>query len=135
MPPRRWLPRRSKWLEHNHGRGLFLFSAGLSLFGTQLCWWLVDMKDQLESLVLQMYRSGVKYSEAVTEFQKSFILTFLNEHKFNQVRAAEALGVHRNTLRRMARALCLDLRRLRTMRRRPPLNERGAPPARKSSVA
>ena len=35
------------------------------------------MKEQLESVVLQMYRAGVRCSEAVREFQKAFILTVL----------------------------------------------------------
>ena len=50
------------------------------------------MKEQLEKLVLQMYRSGVRYSEAVREFQSVFILTVLREHKANQLRAAQKLG-------------------------------------------
>jgi hypothetical protein len=33
------------------------------------------MKEQLESVVLQMYRAGVRCSEAVREFQRAFILT------------------------------------------------------------
>ena len=57
------------------------------------------MKEQLEKLVLQMYRSGIRYSEAVREFQSVFILTVLREHKANQLRAAQKLGIHRNTLR------------------------------------
>ena len=59
------------------------------------------MKEQLEKLMLQMYRSGIRYSEAVREFQRVFILTVLREHKANQVRAAQKLGMHRNTLRRI----------------------------------
>ncbi|PYX29591.1 MAG: histidine kinase, partial [Acidobacteria bacterium] len=31
------------------------------------------MKDQLESLIFQMYRSNILYSEAVREFKKRFI--------------------------------------------------------------
>jgi DNA-binding NtrC family response regulator len=57
------------------------------------------MKDQLESVVLQMYRAGLCCSEAVREFQKAFILTVLKDQRGNQCRAAEKLGVHRNTLR------------------------------------
>ena len=39
------------------------------------------MKEQLESVVLQMYRAGVGCSEAVREFQKAFILTVLKVQK------------------------------------------------------
>ncbi len=43
------------------------------------------MKDQLEALVLQMYKSNILYSEGVREFKKRFILTVLQENKGNQV--------------------------------------------------
>ncbi len=82
------------------------------------------MKEQLEKLVLQMYRSGIRYSEAVREFQKVFILTVLREQKANQGRAARTLGMHRNTLRRTIRKLEVDIGLLRPARRRPPLSER-----------
>ncbi len=85
------------------------------------------MKEQLEKLVLQMYRSGIRYSEAVREFQRVFILTVLREHKVNQVRAAQKLGMHRNTLRRIIRNFELDIRPLRPSIRRPPLSERAVP--------
>src|SRR5439155_10767290 len=75
-----------------------------------------------------MYRSGIRYSEAVREFQSVFILTVLREHKANQLRAAQKLGIHRNTLRRIIRNLELDIRLLRpTTRRRPPLSEHAVP--------
>ena len=50
------------------------------------------VKEQLEKLVLQMYRSGIRYSESVREFQSVFILTVLREQRANQVRAAQKLG-------------------------------------------
>ena len=82
------------------------------------------MKEQLEKLVLQMYRSGIRYSESVREFQSVFILTVLREQRANQVRAARKLGMHRNTLHRILRKLELDIGLLRPARRRPPLSER-----------
>ena len=39
------------------------------------------MKDQLEALVLQMYKSNILYSEGVREFKKRFILTVLQENQ------------------------------------------------------
>ena len=71
------------------------------------------MKDQLEALVLQMYRSNILYSEGVREFKKRFILTVLQENKGNQCRAAELLGIHRNTLSRKITEYKLDHRRPR----------------------
>src|SRR5437763_3194895 len=71
----------------------------------------VTMKEQLERVVLQMYKAGVRCSEAVREFQKAFILTVLKDQRGNQCRAAEKLGIHRNTLRRTIRALEIDIGR------------------------
>ncbi|MGH9530407.1 MAG: helix-turn-helix domain-containing protein [Terriglobales bacterium] len=82
------------------------------------------MKEQLEKLVLQMYRDGIRYSEAVREFQKAFLTTVLREQNANQVKAAKKLGVHRNTIRRHIAELELDVETLREVRRRPPLSER-----------
>ena len=67
------------------------------------------MKAQLESLVSQMYRDGMRFEEAVQEFQRAFIFTVLREQKGNQCRAAEELGMDRNTLRRTIRDLQVDL--------------------------
>jgi Fis family transcriptional regulator, factor for inversion stimulation protein len=79
------------------------------------------MKEQLESVVLQMYKAGVGCAEAVREFQKTFILTVLKDLRGNQCRAAERLGMHRNTLRRTIRELQIDIgpTRVRGMRRPP----------------
>ena len=38
------------------------------------------VRDQLEALVMQMYKSNILYSEAVREFKKRFILTVLEEN-------------------------------------------------------
>ena len=85
------------------------------------------MQDHLESLVLRMREGGILYSEALHEFQKMFVLTVLREQKWNQVRAAETLDVHRDTLRRLIHQFQLDIRSLRTTRRRPPEGERPLP--------
>ncbi len=82
------------------------------------------MKDQLESLVTQMYKSGILYSEAVREFKKRFILTVLQENQGNQCKAARHLGMHRNTLSRTVAELKLDVRSLRDGARRPPRSAR-----------
>lgn len=58
------------------------------------------MKDQLESLIEQMYSTGILYSEAVREFKKKFILRVLKERRGNQCKAGLELGMHRNTLSR-----------------------------------
>jgi len=78
------------------------------------------MKEELESVVLQMYRAGVRCSEAVREFQKAFILAVLKDQRGNQCKAAERLGIHRNTLRRTIRELEIDIGPTRAMGRRRP---------------
>ncbi|HEV2697775.1 MAG TPA: helix-turn-helix domain-containing protein [Terriglobales bacterium] len=84
------------------------------------------MKDQLEALVQQMYRSNILYSEAVREFKRRFISTVLQENKGNQCRAARQLGMHRNTLSRTIDELKIEVRQFRDGGRRPP---RAARPA------
>jgi len=82
------------------------------------------VKDQLESLVMQMYKTGILYSEAVREFKKRFILTVLQENQGNQCKAARQLGMHRNTLSRTIAELKVDVRGLREGARRPPRSAR-----------
>jgi Fis family transcriptional regulator len=84
------------------------------------------VRDQLEALVMQMYKSNILYSEAVREFKKRFILTVLEEKKGNQCRAARELGMHRNTLSRTLAELKIDVRQLRDGVRRPPRSARPA---------
>jgi len=93
------------------------------------------MKEQLESVVLEMYRAGVRCSEAVREFQKAFILTVLKDQRGNQCKAAERLGIHRNTLRRTIRELEIDSSRTRaTGKRRPARSEIPMPPVRRRAT-
>ena len=82
------------------------------------------MKDQLEALVTQMYKTGILYSEAVREFKKRFIMNVLEQNKGNQCKAAEELGMHRNTLSRTLAELDMDTAQIRNGMRRPPSSER-----------
>src|ERR1700680_3680057 len=92
----------------------------------------VAVKDQLESVVLQMYRAGVRCSEAVREFQGAFILTVLKDQRGNQCRAAKKLGIHRNTLRRTIRDLEIDIGPTRAIGQgRPPRPGVKMPPVRR----
>jgi DNA-binding protein Fis len=84
------------------------------------------VRDQLEALILQMYKSNILYSEAVREFKKRFILTVLQENNGNQCRAARQLGMHRNTLSRTISELKIDIRQLRAGVKRPPRSARPA---------
>lgn len=91
------------------------------------------MKDQLESLVSQMYGSGILYSEAVREFKKRFIMNVLEQNKGNQCKAARELGMHRNTLSRTISELKLDVRQFRDGGRRPVRSEKSFPLEKKAA--
>lgn len=82
------------------------------------------MRDQLEALILQMYKSNILYSEAVREFKKRFIQTVLEANNGNQCRAARQLAMHRNTLSRTITELKIDVRPLRAGTKRPPRSAR-----------
>jgi Fis family transcriptional regulator, factor for inversion stimulation protein len=58
------------------------------------------VKEKLESLVAEMIERRIYLDEAVQEFEKRFIQTALSKTKGNQTRAAQVLGLHRNTLSR-----------------------------------
>ncbi len=81
------------------------------------------MQAQLEELVMQMYRGGITYEEAVREFRKAFLVRVLKEHNGNQCKAAVDLRIHRNSLARTLSDLQLDARALRPGGRRPPGRE------------
>ena len=58
------------------------------------------MKEKLECLVEEMIDHRIFLEEALDEFEKRFIQTALTKTHGNQTKAAEVLGVHRNTLNR-----------------------------------
>jgi len=66
------------------------------------------VKDQLGSLVNQMIERGIRYTDAVNEFERRFIQNVLDRNKHNRSKAAKALGIHRNTLSRRAEVLGLN---------------------------
>jgi len=58
------------------------------------------VKEKLESLVAEMIEKRILLDEAVGAFEKKFIQLALGQTNGNQSKAAEVLGVHRNTLSR-----------------------------------
>ncbi len=76
------------------------------------------MKDQLEALINQMIEHGVVYEDAVSEFEKRFIKKMLERANGNQSKAAQLLGIHRNTLSRKIEELHFDHRPKRRKRAR-----------------
>lgn len=64
-----------------------------------------NMKQEMESLADEMVAGGIRLEEALRELEIHFIKQVLHRHNGNQSRAAEALGIHRNTLRNKLRRL------------------------------
>ena len=58
------------------------------------------MREDLDRLVEEMVTKGIRYEEAQREFEKRFISRVLLKADGNLCRAADLLGMHRNTLSR-----------------------------------
>ena len=58
------------------------------------------LKEQLERLIDEMVTKGVRYPDAQREFEKKFIAQVLSQADGNLGKAADLLGIHRNTLSR-----------------------------------
>ena len=66
------------------------------------------IKDVLEDLIDELVSKGILWQEAVSEFEKLFILRALRESRGNVGRAAAKIGVHRNTLAKKIREYEID---------------------------
>ncbi|HTJ30979.1 MAG TPA: helix-turn-helix domain-containing protein [Acidobacteriaceae bacterium] len=82
------------------------------------------MKRELDSLVTQMHSTGVSYDEAVRQFKRQYLMEVLRAHRGNQCKAADELGMHRNTLSRTMAELELDITEVRASLKRPVRSER-----------
>ena len=58
------------------------------------------ISDKLERLVEEMVDKGVRFTDAMHEFEKRFITRVLNRNDGSLTRTADVLGMHRNTLTR-----------------------------------
>jgi DNA-binding NtrC family response regulator len=58
------------------------------------------MNEKLQKLVDEMVDRGVRFPEAIREFERRFIARVLADSDGNLSKAADALGLHRNTLSR-----------------------------------
>lgn len=84
----------------------------------------VEVRRELDSLVTQMHSSGVRYDDAVRDFKRQYLREVLAANRGNQCKAAEELGMHRNTLSRTMAELGLNLAEVRAGLKRPPRGER-----------
>ena len=82
------------------------------------------MRRELDNLVAQIHSSGIRYDDAVREFKRQYLREVLVAHRGNQCKAAEELGMHRNTLSRAMAELGLSLAEVRAGLKRPPRSER-----------
>ncbi len=58
------------------------------------------MRELLERLVDEMVSKGIRFEDALSEFEKRFISQALVTSDGNLSKAADLLGIHRNTLSR-----------------------------------
>jgi DNA-binding NtrC family response regulator len=64
----------------------------------------------LEQLVAQMVEKGIHYEDALREFDRRFIAEVVDKSDGNLSKAADTLGVHRNTLSRKVKELKIKTR-------------------------
>jgi Fis family transcriptional regulator len=76
---------------------------------------LVSLKDPLDKTVRQMRALGTSYEEAVRAFRQHFIMNVLMAHSCHLGRAAQQLGIHRNTMTRTIRELNIEVRQIRNI--------------------
>ncbi|MDA2928690.1 helix-turn-helix domain-containing protein [Acidobacteria bacterium AH-259-O06] len=70
-----------------------------------------QIKDVLESVIDEMVAKGIYWSEATSQFEKLFILRVLQQTNGNLSRAAETMGIHRNTLSKKIREYDIQKKR------------------------
>ena len=58
------------------------------------------MNERLERLIEEMVQKGIRFADANREFERRFITRVLAESDGNLSKAADVLGIHRNTLSR-----------------------------------
>jgi DNA-binding NtrC family response regulator len=59
----------------------------------------------LDELVTRMVDKGIRYEDALREFDRRFIVEVVEKSAGNLCKAADTLGVHRNTLARKIKEL------------------------------
>jgi len=64
----------------------------------------------LDELVTKMVEKGIHYEDAVREFDRRFIVEVVDRCDGNLCKAADTLGVHRNTLSRKIKDLKIRAR-------------------------
>jgi len=68
------------------------------------------MNERLDRLIAEMVEKGIRFPDAQREFERRFISRVLADSDGNLTKAAEVLGLHRNTLSRKIGELRLKRR-------------------------
>ncbi len=61
--------------------------------------------ERMENLIREMVDREIPLKEALREFEKIYIETAREKCRGNKTKTAEALGIHRNTLHNLIKAL------------------------------
>ncbi len=70
------------------------------------------IKQVLEEIIDEMVAKGIYWTEAVSQFEKLFILRDLEKSNGNLSRSAESLCVHLNTLSKKLREHRIEKKRI-----------------------
>ncbi len=68
------------------------------------------MHKLLDELVTEMVTRGVHFEDAQREFEKRFLTQVIDNSAGNLTKAADTIGVHRNTLSRKIKELKIKTR-------------------------
>ncbi|MFQ6082037.1 MAG: helix-turn-helix domain-containing protein [Candidatus Aminicenantia bacterium] len=65
----------------------------------------LSLREKMDLLVEEMIEKKILLNDAKKEFEKLYIEKILKKHKRNISKAAQVLGLHRNTLQSKAKSL------------------------------
>ena len=82
----------------------------MPIAGSPAANWTFLVHKLLEQLVSQMVEKGIHYDDAMREFDRRFIVEVMDKTDGNLTKAADTLGVHRNTLARKIKELKIKTR-------------------------
>jgi DNA-binding protein Fis len=61
------------------------------------------LKERIETICKEMVEKGILFPEAMSQFERCFIMEVMRKSRGNMVRAAASLRIHRNTLSKKVR--------------------------------
>ncbi len=65
----------------------------------------VSIHQKMEILIKELVENELPLKEVLKEFEKIYIETTAKKYNGNKTRVAKALGIHRNTLHNLTKAL------------------------------